>query len=74
MKLNLRPVDYKNYLEELASMLDRMMTGGMTVERLRYGINNPSSIERTMVGADQSGTIVGWSVNPNNRPVKDVRF
>lgn len=73
MEINVRPVDYENDLEELASMLDRVMTDGMTVERLRESQNNPSPINRTMVATDQNGAIVGWSTmhqganEPSNR-------
>lgn len=41
-------------------MLDRVMTDGMSVSRLREGQHNPAPIHRVMVAANEAGKIVGW--------------
>ncbi|MEE8046341.1 MAG: GNAT family N-acetyltransferase [Dehalococcoidia bacterium] len=73
MRLEIRPVDYDHDLPELAAMLDRVMTAGMSVSRLREGQNNPAPINRNMVATDDIGAIVGWYMlirgenEPSNR-------
>jgi N-acetylglutamate synthase-like GNAT family acetyltransferase len=56
----IRPIDYDNDLPELAAMLDRVMTDGMSVNRLREGQHSPAPIHRNMVATNDAGMIVGW--------------
>jgi GNAT superfamily N-acetyltransferase len=56
-------------------MLDRVMTNGMTVNRLREGQNSPAPIHRNMVAISDAGEIVGWStLNRGANEPKDRAF
>jgi len=60
LNYEIRPIDYDRDVVELAAMLDKVMTNGMTVENIRTWRNSPSPLNRHMIATDAYGSIVGW--------------
>ena len=70
MGLEIRLVNYDNDLPELAMMLDQVMTDGMTESRYKDWLNGPKPVNRHVVAASDSGSIMGWALlnRPANQP------
>ena len=62
LKHLIRPVKVESDFTELAAMLDRVMTNGMTVANLRAGAKSVVPLNRTMIAVNDAAAIVGWSV------------
>jgi len=73
LKFEIRAVDLNSDLAELSSLLDQVLTDGMSVARLRGWLTNVRPVNRARVVTDHTGQIVGWSLvdrranEPSNR-------
>lgn len=62
LKHLIRPLKVESDFAELAAMLDRVLTNGMTVSNLRAGAKSVVPLNRTMIAVNDAAVIVGWSV------------